>query len=78
MPIYEYRCRKCGRVSEYLNAAGKTELIQCPDCGSTEMDKIISTSFISMGESVPRQSHCGNKSPCCGAATPCEKRPCDR
>ena len=43
MPIYEYRCEDCGRISEFLLI--KTEEIvvpQCKRCKSKKMSRILS------------------------------------
>ncbi len=48
MPIYEYRCEKCQTVFERLIFKGDAEEIQCPECGKTEVVKVLSaTSFMS-------------------------------
>lgn len=41
MPIYEYKCEKCGKF-EFLHGAGEEALVQCPKCGSP-VKKLIST-----------------------------------
>ena len=43
MPIYEYRCNSCRRrVSLFVR--GFAELrVSCPDCGSTELNRLFST-----------------------------------
>ncbi|MCX7818651.1 MAG: zinc ribbon domain-containing protein [Kiritimatiellae bacterium] len=43
MPIYEYRCARCGRVSQFLvrNIASHTTPA-CPRCGAAEMRRVIS------------------------------------
>lgn len=43
MPLYEYRCRKCGKVFTFLVGvvADNTEPY-CPKCGSTDLKKLIS------------------------------------
>jgi putative FmdB family regulatory protein len=33
MPIFEYKCSKCGRISEFLEKAGDTAKKRCPYCG---------------------------------------------
>ncbi len=33
MPIYEYRCKVYGAISEYLIGVGKNENISCKECG---------------------------------------------
>jgi len=78
MPLFEYKCKDCGMVMEILMIPGKSEnIIQCEKCGSTNLEKLFSPPFINVRESSVIMSHCGNQSPCCGASTPCEKRPCD-
>ena len=46
MPIYEYRCRKCGNVfEEWVKTFESAELEACPQCGG-ESERILSnTSF---------------------------------
>lgn len=43
MPIYEYRCGTCGRISQFLvrNIATHTTPA-CPRCGATKMSRVIS------------------------------------
>ncbi len=42
MPIFEYRCKNCGQITEFLERADfKGEHI-CQGCGSREMEKQIS------------------------------------
>jgi putative FmdB family regulatory protein len=48
MPIYEYQCEKCRSVFERLTFKGDEEEIQCPECGKTEVARVLSaTSFMS-------------------------------
>lgn len=51
MPIYEYKCQKCGHKFEKL-VFGK-EKIKCPKCGSTSLHKLFST----FSSSVKSGSH---------------------
>ncbi len=48
MPIYEYSCTKCGQRFEKLQKNEALETVVCPNCGSTEVSKEIS-SFSSTG-----------------------------
>ncbi len=41
MPIYEYRCERCGQVSEYL-IMNRQEQMACKQCGSESLTKILS------------------------------------
>lgn len=47
MPIYEYRCDECGKVSEFLIGVTQEKSdIKCAACGSTKMQKVLSRSNI--------------------------------
>lgn len=49
MPVYEYRCRSCGRIHEIIQRHSDMPLSTCPSCGG-EMKKLISnTSFVLKG-----------------------------
>ena len=38
MPMYEYRCNKCGEIFEEL-VSSDDEKVPCPKCGSTMFRK---------------------------------------
>jgi putative FmdB family regulatory protein len=43
MPIYEYRCEDCGKVSEFLLIrTDKTFFPQCKRCKSKKMSRVLS------------------------------------
>ncbi|MCA9850676.1 MAG: zinc ribbon domain-containing protein, partial [Dehalococcoidia bacterium] len=43
MPIYEYRCEKCERVSSVFVRSAKAEVKpKCEHCGSTRMKRLMS------------------------------------
>ena len=49
MPIYEYRCRKCGQVIEAMQSIHDRPLRKCRSC-SGSLEKIISrTAFMLKG-----------------------------
>jgi len=48
MPIYEFHCEKCGNDSEILVRSAEWTGTKCPHCGSTRLDKKLST-FASAG-----------------------------
>ena len=76
MPIYEYRCRSCGKVSEIFQGVGeKDDLLQCSYCNSTELEKILSTTSFSFKD----QSSEGAGSRCCERGVSCDnpKRCCE-
>ncbi|MCX6571184.1 MAG: zinc ribbon domain-containing protein [Candidatus Aminicenantes bacterium] len=59
MPIYEYLCKKCGRHFECLVSAGKDKDVVCPECGSSEPQKMISCFGIGGGSSRIKASSSG-------------------
>ena len=42
MPIYEYRCAKCRHEFEALVLPHKPSAVECPECHSAEVEKLIS------------------------------------
>jgi len=61
MPIYEYRCQQCEQRFETL-VMRKDEKITCPQCGSEQLQKLISVHAVSSG--MP-ETPCGS-APCGG------------
>ncbi|MEW6104279.1 MAG: zinc ribbon domain-containing protein [bacterium] len=74
MPIYEYKCKDCGKVSEFLvGVTVDAPEIKCSFCESEKLDKVISKSFISTsGKIISSQ---GGKT-CCGKTERCDTPPC--
>jgi putative FmdB family regulatory protein len=49
MPIYEYRCRKCGEILEVIQKLSDRPKRKCPSC-SGRLEKLVSrTSFMLKG-----------------------------
>ncbi len=42
MPIYEYRCNDCGKISEFLFIKSDEPLPQCKRCKSKKMTRVLS------------------------------------
>jgi putative FmdB family regulatory protein len=44
MPLYEFRCKKCGAITEALirRVGAMGETVNCAHCGSAAMSKLIS------------------------------------
>jgi len=71
MPIYDFRCQKCGEVSEFLvpnSVDGGT--LACPGCGSQNLERLISA------PSLLRERANAPGTTCCGREERCEKPPC--
>lgn len=43
MPLYEYRCKECQEVSEFIMKMSDPDPESCPKCGKEPMQKILST-----------------------------------
>jgi len=50
MPIYEYKCRECGRRVELLQQGAAVTEPQCEECGSGMKRLISASAFILKGE----------------------------
>ena len=70
MPIYEYRCMECGRVSEIFLRRLDSQKVKCPVCGSYKLDRLLSASY-----TVKTDSYTPGKT-CCGRTERCETPPC--
>ncbi len=53
MPIYDYKCRRCGRQFEELVRLGETP--NCPSCNGNELERLVSIPAIST-ESTRKRS----------------------
>ena len=43
MPIFEYKCARCGQVTEFLESAGAKVKHLCEKCKSSRMEKMFSS-----------------------------------
>jgi putative FmdB family regulatory protein len=71
MPIYEFRCKECGGMSEFrVSSYSASQTPVCSSCGSHDMERLIS---------APNLLRVEAKSPgttCCGREERCEAPPC--
>ncbi|MBN1394645.1 MAG: zinc ribbon domain-containing protein [Pirellulales bacterium] len=51
MPIFEYLCKECGHVTEFLEKADAKGKHECGQCGSAKTEKIFSGFATKEGES---------------------------
>jgi putative FmdB family regulatory protein len=59
MPLFEYRCKECGHVTEFLEKAGTKAEHPCEQCGSKKTDRILSAFAVGeSGASRSSQSSC--------------------
>ena len=75
MPIYEYRCAKCGFQKEYLQRLNEAPLTKCPECGKKTFKKMVTaagfqlkgtgwyaTDFKNSGSKAPSKEKSGESS----------------
>ncbi len=78
MPIYEFQCKDCGKVSEFLVIHARDQHShKCQFCGSNRLKKILSAPGVVKGEGASAAAS-GKDSECCGMTNPCNdpKRCC--
>lgn len=69
MPLFDFKCKGCGKVSEILLRRYSEKAI-CPECGSNDMEKMLTSSYI------VKQHVRSAGSTCCGKEERCETPPC--
>ncbi|HBC45998.1 MAG TPA: hypothetical protein DCZ43_03025 [candidate division Zixibacteria bacterium] len=55
MPIYEYKCHKCGEKFEIFTLSQSDTSVICPKCGSENIERVMS-SFASTGTNSGQSS----------------------
>jgi putative FmdB family regulatory protein len=56
MPIYEYYCSKCRGIYRHFARTFDAETPPCPECGSREAEKVVSTVNVGRSERERRQA----------------------
>jgi putative FmdB family regulatory protein len=70
MPIYEYKCKNCGEISEFLIHGHEGEQkLTCSSCGSVDLEKKLSV------PAMVRTEHSSGGT-CCGRENRCDTPPC--
>ncbi len=69
MPIYEYKCRKCGRQFELIRLfSTESEEVVCPQCGDAHPQKLISAFSCTSNKESPSSSASRSASGCAPGA----------
>jgi putative FmdB family regulatory protein len=66
MPLFEYLCQDCGKLSEILVTSSATQP-KCQACGSASLKKLLSAHSSLSGASRDRLPGLGDTA-CCGSA----------
>ncbi|WP_073038750.1 FmdB family zinc ribbon protein [Desulfacinum infernum] len=67
MPIYEYVCGRCGRVSEHL-VFGGSEPTVCTHCGSGALHRLLSAPSPASGSRPAHRVASAGDTGCCGSS----------
>jgi putative FmdB family regulatory protein len=67
MPIFEFHCHSCNQNFEKLVFATDSE-IECPHCGQTKVDKLMSACCAKVGTKLTATSS-GSQSSCAGCSS---------
>ena len=71
MPLYEYRCSKCGNISEIMvGIGGQSDVLQCKYCGCEVLNKIPTCASVATAASRSQGRTC------CGSEERCHTPPC--
>ncbi len=65
MPIFEYRCKECGQVTEFLEERHAKGEHKCESCSSSHTEKMLST----FGVQVKSPTAARSCDQCCSART---------
>ncbi|GBE40175.1 zinc ribbon domain protein [bacterium BMS3Bbin09] len=82
MPIYEYKCMKCGEQFEVMQKMSDDPLVECSSCGGDLKKMITNTSFVLKGSgwyvtdypSSDRKKAMDSKKP----VSSCKDKKCDK
>jgi len=70
MPVYDFKCRECGKVTEFLLSGYADDRKQiCPDCGSHNLERLMSAPTL-------LRNSTSSGATCCGRTERCETPPC--
>ena len=70
MPIYEYRCSACGHHLEALQKMAEASLRKCPECGKSQLKRLVSAPQFRLKGSGWYETDFKNKSSATGKAAP--------
>ncbi len=73
MPVYDYKCQKCGLVFEkFLRTMAAAGSVTCEKCGSAKVEKLITCCAISSGGKSEGAASSGSSHSC----TSCSSHSC--
>jgi len=72
MPIYEYECGRCGKVTEVIaKTGGSADEVTCSSCGAGDMKKKLSVTTIPAFPAPKGGKTCCGRDEKCGGPSCC-------
>ncbi len=68
MPIFEYKCAKCGHVMEVLQKGREAGALVCARCGGSDLKKLLSGFAVGKAAETPACDSCSSL-PACGGCS---------
>ncbi|MGQ9675135.1 MAG: FmdB family zinc ribbon protein [Chloroflexota bacterium] len=60
MPIYEYRCQRCGcKFEKLVRGTVNVVEVKCPDCGQTDVERLVSVFGVGGSSTLPASNNGG-------------------
>ncbi|MFZ5651218.1 MAG: FmdB family zinc ribbon protein [Bacillota bacterium] len=60
MPIYDFKCKKCGHRFTVITGMSERHKVTCPECGTGEVEQIISGCTILSGSGCSGKGSSGS------------------
>jgi putative FmdB family regulatory protein len=79
MPIFDYKCENCGKITEFLISTTNHKEIICPECGNKNLERLISSAsyIIKNNRSFQGRTCCGREERCstpsCESGKTCQR-----
>ena len=71
MPIYQYKCQRCGEITEFFSHSFfNSETLACPSCGNRNLERLISA------PNLLKASASTSGTTCCGRTERCDTPQC--
>ena len=70
MPIYEFKCRTCGELVEFLFKNPEDQVaLKCPKCGGEGLERVLSTTHYAMGSDYPKGAGASSQTRTCSSGS---------
>jgi putative FmdB family regulatory protein len=72
MPIYEFRCTRCGNIQEFLLTSSSEQIeMKCQECQGDELERVLSQVSYAVGSSGSSDASPSVTTKTCGPGKSC-------